>query len=114
MRGEDFFSVGSASVRGGDHENDLLWLINLMKKPPATYPVPPCFRFEISELLNIWSEMWMLSELGINKPGKFRNNLAMTRSCNLPKVPLKLLCFKDPVFTQQNALSEPEPPRSLY
>jgi hypothetical protein len=38
----------------------------------------------------------------------------MTRPCNLPKVPLKLLCFEDPVFTQQNALSEPEPPRSLY
>ena len=114
MRGEDFFSVGSASVRGGGHENDLLCLINLIKKPPATYPVPPCFRFEISELLNIWSEMGMLSELGINKPGKFRNHLGVTRPCNLPKVPLKLLCFEDPVFTQQNALSEPEPPRILY
>ena len=114
MRGEDFLSVGSTSVRGGDHENNLLCLINLIKKPPATYSVPPCFGFEISELLNIWPEMGMLSELGINKLVKLRNNLGVTRPCNLPKVPLKLLCFEDPVFTQQNALSECEPPGSPY
>jgi len=106
-------SIRSASVRSGDHENDLLGRINLIKKPPATYSVPPCFRFEISELLNICSEMGMLSELGINKLVKFRNNLGVTRPCNLPKVPLKLLCFEDPVPIQQNALSEPEPLGSL-
>ena len=97
-------------MRGGDHENDLLCLINLIKKPPATYPVPPCFRFEISELLNIWSEMGMLSELGINKPRKFRNNLGVTRPCDPAQVFLKLLGFEDAVLIRQNALSEPGPP----
>ena len=109
-----FFSVGNTSVSSGDHENDLLCLINLIKKPPATYSVPPCFRFETFELLNIWPEMGMLSELGINKFIKFRNNLGATRPCNLPKVSLKLLGFEDSVFTQQNALYECEPPGSPY
>ena len=109
-----FFSVGNTSVGSGDHENDLLCLIDLIKKPPATYSVPPCFWFETSQLLDIWPEMGMLSELGINKFMKFRNNLGATRLCNLPKVPLKLLGFEDSVFTQQNALYECEPPGSPY
>jgi len=101
-------------VSSCDHENDLLCLINFIKEAPATYSVPPYLRFEISELLNIWPEMRMLSELGINKAVKFRNNPSATRSCNLPQVPLKLLCFEDSVFTQQNALFECEPPGTLY
>ena len=66
-------------MSSGYHENDLLCFINLIKKPPATYSVPPCVRLESSELLNIWPEMRMLSELRINKFVKFRNNLGATR-----------------------------------
>ena len=101
-------------MSSGDHENDLLCFVNLVKKPPVTYSVPPCFRFETFELPNIWPEMGVFSKLGINKFVKFCNNFAATRPCNLPKVLLKLLRLEDPVFTQQNALSVCEPAATPY
>jgi hypothetical protein len=87
---------------GRDHENDFFLIIDLEKKPPSSDSVSPYFRLKVHQLFDIWSEVRVLFQLGINIFLKFPNHSFLTGFCNLGKILLELLRFEYPKFTQQS------------
>ncbi len=87
---------------GRDHKNDFFLVIDLGKKPPSSDSVSPCLRLKVHQLFDIWSEVRVLFQLGINIFLKFPNHSFLTGLCNLGKIPLELLRFEYPKFTQQS------------
>jgi len=100
-------------MRGCDHEDDPLLFIYLIEESPSPYSIPPRVRVEILELPDMRPEMRMLLKLVIDNFPQLFDDFAVSRSGNPMQILLELLCFKDSVFTQQNALSGPEPAGSL-
>ena len=85
-----------------DHKIDFFLIIDLEKKPPSSDSVSPCLGFKVHQFFDIWSEMGVLFQLGINIFLKFPNHFFLTGFCNLGKIFFELFRFEYPIFTQQS------------
>ena len=102
--------ICDAAVGGCEHEDDFFVIIYFTKKAVSADSIAPGVWIETLQFLDIWSEVWMLTQLRVNIFAKFLRHFGLAGAANMAQVFLKLFGFKNPVFTQRSALSGDEPP----
>lgn len=105
-----FFFYPKALITSGpeicsDHEDNFLFIVDLIEKSVISYPVAPGFRFVCPQFFYVFPEVGLLPELGIDIFPELDNSLFLWWAKNLFKVALKLVGFEDSKFSQQNGLS---------
>jgi hypothetical protein len=73
-------SIGSAPMRGGNHEDNLLVFVDFIKKPPGSDSIPPGFGMKIFEFFDIGSEMRLPAKLGVDVLAKLMDNFSLSGS----------------------------------
>ena len=99
---------------GGEHEDYFLVIIDFIEKAVGANSIAPSVWIEALQFLDIWSEVGMLTQLRIDIIAKFLCYFGLAGTANTAQVILKLFGFKNPVFTQRNALSGDKPPANPF
>lgn len=95
-------SVGLCPVGCRNHEDDLVFSVDLIKKSPLANPITPCIRPEPLEFSNVGAEVGMMPELWVDVSVEFIRDLFLTGLNDLSEVLLELFGFEDPVLNQRN------------
>ena len=71
--------VSAAAVVGGSHEHELVLLVDFIEEPPGANAISPGRGIPVLEPLDVGTEMWLLSEAGIDRFPKLLMQAAETR-----------------------------------
>jgi hypothetical protein len=92
----------------GDHEHDFFVFVDFIEKTPGADSITPGVWIETTQLLDIGSEVRVLTQLRVDKIAKFLCDFGVAGANYTAEVLLKLVGFKNPVVIQQGALSGDE------
>jgi hypothetical protein len=82
------------------HEDDLLFVVDLVEEAPISNTVAPRFWSVSLQLADVISEVGMADELGVNHIPEPAHNVGSDRAGKLSKISLELFGLEDPVLTQ--------------
>src|SRR3989338_1369489 len=100
-QGAPFRSIRLPAVIGGQHEDDALPLIHPIEEAIIPNAIPPGLGYRVPKLLDVLSEVGVLTRLGINVGGQLLLNASLLSTKVLLEIALKLRGFKDSKLSQR-------------
>lgn len=100
-------------MRGGDHEDDMVVLVDFVEEPPSPDSIAPGVRLERLELADVGTEVRVVPQAGIDNLFQFADDLRVARPGYAMQVFGELKGLEYTVITQRSALDPRGPVATL-